>query len=627
MTSLTLEPPPLGWFTRRTLVMLAIAVSVGALVVPAVAYMQAHEEGRVLSQLTVPPVSLRGRVAALARTMHRTSQPVPLILAYHDVRPLLPNSEPRDIYTVTPEQFASHMAALHSAGFHTISSAELAGWLAGHPLPRRSVYITFDDGPTGLWRYADHVLRRYHFHAAVFVITGRPGTHRPYYLNWTELHRMARSGRWDIESHTRSGHGRVAVDASGRGLPFLINRAWLPRLHRPETLGEAVDRVKRDLKASRVDLIDHGLGRPQFFAYPFSAETKPTNDERMPPQVADVVRHTFAAGVSNDQPDRWASRRDRLRRSLSRLEVFRFTTTASLMERIMAARPLRPGGQPLDNPDAWVDPSGRRLVAAPSHLTAAVDPVSDIASWAHFDGGSLTATPDQGRYFGARYAPGRTEDWTGYRLTGLVGHLGPAGNGPTATLSVLEGSTAPVRVSVSAGYVTVRLGDRTLADHRIAAGDAHIVRLEAVPGRVTVTVDDAEVASTDVPREATGGIAVGATSPTAGTGIHFQSLAVDPIAEVAPAARPATTSSTIGGRTTTSSRGRTTTSTARPRTGLATTSTSSTSSTSTTVGLTSSTTTTAPVSSTTSSSTTSTTVAATTTSSTTSSTTTTTPHR
>ncbi|MEK8172151.1 polysaccharide deacetylase family protein [Streptomyces sp. M19] len=103
-------------------------------------------------------------------------------------------------------------------------------------MPARSVYLTFDDGAQGLWRYADPVLARHRMRAAAFLITRHVGGRHSYYLSWDEVGRMARSGRWDFQSHTttRTGGGRWTRPGTpprrsptGCGCPAAS--AWRPR--------------------------------------------------------------------------------------------------------------------------------------------------------------------------------------------------------------------------------------------------------------------------------------------------------------------------------------------------------------------------------------------------------------
>src|SRR4051812_32484550 len=178
----------------------------------------------VAAQVAPPSISLP---AAERRRYERFRSAAvggpPVILVYHDVRP-----RPDPPYTVSPPQLASHLAMLRAAGFRPVTVAQVAGWLAGRPLPPRSVVLTFDDSTKGTWTYGDPILAAAGFRAVSFVITGWVGTDQPYYLTWDELRRMHASGRWDLESHSRLGHQRLPTDASGANAPALINRLWLP---------------------------------------------------------------------------------------------------------------------------------------------------------------------------------------------------------------------------------------------------------------------------------------------------------------------------------------------------------------------------------------------------------------
>ncbi|MEE9416175.1 MAG: polysaccharide deacetylase family protein, partial [Acidimicrobiales bacterium] len=190
-------------------------------------------ENTVLDQQGLTPSTLTAAEVDRYRELAAAGgSDVPLLLSYHDVRP--PDAEDlveqdellrleelgddtgaEDIYTVTPDLFADQMAMLRSAGYTTITTAEFVAWLDGEPLSDKSVLLTFDDGTSGLWRYVDPILEEHGMVATAFIITGRVGTARPYYLSWEELDLMAESGRWDIESHTHLGHDRIDISAQG----------------------------------------------------------------------------------------------------------------------------------------------------------------------------------------------------------------------------------------------------------------------------------------------------------------------------------------------------------------------------------------------------------------------------
>ena len=130
--------------------------------------------------------------------------------------------------------------------------------------------ITFDDGTHGLWTHADKILERHGMHGVAFLITGNVGAKRPYYLSWQEIDRMAASGRWDFQSHTRKMHARMPIDAAGAVASEMVHRRWLFESNRAETLGEFELKIREDLRGSVQDIVGHGLPRPRLFAFPFS---------------------------------------------------------------------------------------------------------------------------------------------------------------------------------------------------------------------------------------------------------------------------------------------------------------------------------------------------------------------
>lgn len=535
-----MSPAPDG-LARRWRVLLAtgaIALTAASLALPAAAFLDSRAgDDVVIDREGAPDVELDDRTEALAARLRRADTGgAPLILSYHDVRELEDGEEPDDIYTVTPEQFALHMAALDEAGYRTVSSDDMARWLDGGDLPPRSVYLTFDDGASGLWRHADAVLERYGMTGAVFVITGRVGSHRPYYLNWRELRLLHDTGRWDLESHTRLGHDRVDVDGAGTRLPFLINTRWLG--DRSETVPEALARVESDLDGSMTDFVAAALPPPRFFAYPFSAETKPTNDPALPPLVQDAISKRFKASMSNDEPDRYVSDRDRTRRALSRIEVFRFTTADGLLRRLQRATPIEAEGLDLlRDEQAWFDTSGRRLYEAPDRgPTTGAMATSPLVGRLAFAAGGMTVVPGEGRSVVAAHAPGRTEDWDRYVLTADVAQLGPA----TAAVVALAGSATPVQLSVSSGFVRVRKAGVTVAEHNIAAADAHRLELRVAVPEVVALVDGVEMARIPVAADASGGVQIAASNLGGTPGVLFRQLTVDdqpapPLAPLAPA--------------------------------------------------------------------------------------------
>jgi len=119
--------------------------------------------------------------------------------------------------------FESHLKALRCANFHTISLQMLyANMTEGKEIPSRSVVLTFDDGYLDNWVFAYPLLKKYGFHATIFVNpdfvnpagslhpnledvwSGRISSHdlpKSGYLSWHEMRAMESSGNIDIQSH------------------------------------------------------------------------------------------------------------------------------------------------------------------------------------------------------------------------------------------------------------------------------------------------------------------------------------------------------------------------------------------------------------------------------------------
>jgi peptidoglycan/xylan/chitin deacetylase (PgdA/CDA1 family) len=91
------------------------------------------------------------------------------VLMHHHVSPS------PGMITVSPENFESQIAWLAGNGWTSLTLDQYAGFLAGKPVPRKSIVITFDDGYLDNWVYAHPILQKYGMHAVVFVVTGWMG--------------------------------------------------------------------------------------------------------------------------------------------------------------------------------------------------------------------------------------------------------------------------------------------------------------------------------------------------------------------------------------------------------------------------------------------------------------------
>jgi peptidoglycan/xylan/chitin deacetylase (PgdA/CDA1 family) len=133
------------------------------------------------------------------------------ILAYHGIRD-----------ASAFERQLEHLAER----FIVVSGAQLTAALEGrHPLPRRAVWITFDDGAPEVVTTAGPLLDRFGFSATLFVCPGVIDTDRPY---WWEIVREA--GRLGVDEPRGITLPAGPTEAALKRCPDTVRRAYVERL-------------------------------------------------------------------------------------------------------------------------------------------------------------------------------------------------------------------------------------------------------------------------------------------------------------------------------------------------------------------------------------------------------------
>lgn len=193
------------------------------------------------------------------------------VLMYHHVSPAA------GMITTSPENFERQIAGLARSGYHALSTKEFAAFLAGEPVPEKSVLITFDDGYLDNWVYAHPVLKKHGMLATLFIVTGqigdgpvRPvnGSHEvlpeivnhyqakamvlagntdPVMLRWSEVQAMRKAGTFEFHSHTAT-HTRWDLVGSTRE--------------------ECLAKMRHELEQSRATLLDRLGSVSEHFCWP-----------------------------------------------------------------------------------------------------------------------------------------------------------------------------------------------------------------------------------------------------------------------------------------------------------------------------------------------------------------------
>lgn len=306
--------------------------------VPFVAYANLTPEGRLVRDRAivalVPPTlpTLTPRAVDAATGAAPRYDGAVMALAYHGIGSA---SDGEGGFVVSAKRFGEHLATLRAAGMNTVTAADVAAAFTGGPaLPPNAVMLSFDDGRSDAMMWADPLLKQAGMTATMFVISGAAEEPGVYYASWDKIEGYAKSGRWDIQSHTAESHREH--DAAGAGsLPALTSLA------KGESLEEYRIRVREDFQEASDAIENHVGRRPVAFAYPFGAYGADRSND---PAIIDVLREEVAreyriAFQQDDQDTVPVLRADQDHLLLRRVEVENWTGLQLLQRINRAARP------------------------------------------------------------------------------------------------------------------------------------------------------------------------------------------------------------------------------------------------------------------------------------------------
>ena len=288
------------WFRQTVLGVLTLALTP----IPIIFYM-AHTSDGYLMYLkaryslwapSTPQLPANQLTVALA-DRGRPTYGVP-VLVYHGIgRDTTDTADSK--YVISRTNFAYQMRALSAAGYHAITTAQLAEYLhSSNPslLPKRPVLITFDDGREDAMIQADPILKATGMKATMFVIGADPGKASFYYATWSALSNYASNGRWELANHTDQLHHIEDVN----GVPT----SDLVRLDPGETIAEYKQRIGADLDADESAIDQNSPDHAIAFAYPYGDW-----GQNSPPAVAkalnQVLRQRFQLAFDQDGESGW----------------------------------------------------------------------------------------------------------------------------------------------------------------------------------------------------------------------------------------------------------------------------------------------------------------------------------
>ena len=129
------------------------------------------------------------------------------VFVYHDIVEDESQIE-YDYMQTTAKQFEKQITGLMKLGYKPISYEDLVAYKNGeNAIPKWSFLITFDDGYTGVYKYAFEIAKKYNIPMTSFEISDTVGI--PGYYTWDEAREMKESGLMSIYLH---GYTHIEYD-------------------------------------------------------------------------------------------------------------------------------------------------------------------------------------------------------------------------------------------------------------------------------------------------------------------------------------------------------------------------------------------------------------------------------
>lgn len=203
----------------------------------------------------------------------------PSILLYHRFGPIV-----KDEMTVRTATFRSHLDYLKQHDYHIVPLRTVVAHLLGKgpAPPPHSVVITVDDGHASVVTELLPLVQEYHFPVTLFIYPSAI-SNASYAMKWDQLAELARSGLFDIQSHTywhpnfKTERKRLSPDAFQS---FVTMQFTKPRVVLKSKLG-----VEADMLAWPFGIYDDDLiakAREAGYVAAFTLDRRPvTSAERL----------------------------------------------------------------------------------------------------------------------------------------------------------------------------------------------------------------------------------------------------------------------------------------------------------------------------------------------------------
>ncbi|SDM34419.1 biofilm PGA synthesis lipoprotein PgaB [Geoalkalibacter ferrihydriticus] len=212
-----------------------------------------------------------------------------IVLCYHDVQRSLDDP---DGMSVTLDSLIAQFSWLEENGYRVLSIDDLLrAQQAEHPLPDKTVMLTFDDGYTSFYTKVFPLLKAFEFPAVLAVVGGwtevpegslvdygDKQVPRERFMSWEQLREVAASGLVEIASHSYDLHHGVLANPQGNEQPAMTARRYDAERDRYESAAAYEARLRADF-AHNAALFEKHLGaRPRVMVWPYGKYNRLAQD-------------------------------------------------------------------------------------------------------------------------------------------------------------------------------------------------------------------------------------------------------------------------------------------------------------------------------------------------------------
>lgn len=292
-------------------------------------------------------------------------------------------SRREDGQNVTQGRLREQLSRLAAAGYETISTEDLLGYLDGrNPLPRKALYLFFEEGQKDSLLFTQPILVDLGFRAAMYVATDQLTSWNRLALRQGDLAKIAANPYWDVDSYGHRAISPIPADSGGRPGYYLTHLRWIASAGRSETTEEFRRRIAEDYDES-FRSISRFAGRPPLAYCFFPANTLGISlDEELGLANVEAMKKQYRLAFTREgnafngrEGDAW---------NLTRLKVPADWSADRLLGELESSRPrwsdYTVAGQPVSESSPWQSTEGTINVVGTS-LNVTAGPAGRGFSW------------------------------------------------------------------------------------------------------------------------------------------------------------------------------------------------------------------------------------------------------